>query len=221
MDIVNQKKNKYDAIVVGSGMTGGMAAKELTEKGLKVLVIERGREIKHTESYDTAMKEPWDFPHRGKITNFSAEEQWANFRFWGLVNEEAGKFFTNDTLNPYIEKRPFDWIRAYHTGGKSMHWGRQSYRWNKLDFEANAKDGIGVDWPIRYEDLEKWYTHVEKFVGISGQAEGLDVLPDGHFLPPMAMTAPELYFRNAMKEKFNRPVTIGRVANLTQPQPYI
>jgi choline dehydrogenase-like flavoprotein len=218
LNIDAQKKNSYDAIVVGSGMTGGMAAKELTEKGLKVLMIERGREVKHTQDYDTAMNEPWDLQHRGKVPIHSAEERWANSRFPGLANEEAGKFFTNDTENPYIEKRPFDWIRAYHTGGKSMHWGRQSYRWNKQDFEANAKEGIGVDWPIRYEDLEPWYKYVEKFVGISGQAEGLDVLPDGLFLPAMPMTAPEQYFRKMMKDKLNRPVTVGRVANLTNPQ---
>ncbi len=218
LNIDAQKKNTYDAIVVGSGMTGGMAAKELTERGLTVLMIERGQEVKHIQDYDTAMKEPWDLQHRGRIPNYSAEELWANSRFPGLANEEAGKFFTNDKENPYIEKRPFDWIRAYHTGGKSMHWGRQSYRWNKQDFEANAKEGIGVDWPIRYEELEKWYTYIEKFVGISGQAEGLDVLPDGHFLPAMPMTTPEVYFKQIMKEKLNRPVTVGRVANLTSPQ---
>ncbi len=218
LNINAQKKSNFDAIVVGSGMTGGFAAKELTEKGLKVLMIERGREIKHGQDYDTAMKEPWDFDHRGKVTAHSAEELWANKRFGNLANEETGGFFTNDKDNPYLEKRPFDWIRAYHTGGKSMHWGRQSYRWNKQDFEANAKEGIGVDWPIRYEDLEKWYTYVEKFVGVSGQKEGLDVLPDGDFLPPMPMFAPELHFRKMMLEKLNRPVTIGRIANLTQPQ---
>lgn len=212
-----QKKQSFDAIVVGSGMTGGFAAKELTERGLKVLMIERGREIKHGQDYDTAMKEPWDFDHRGKVTAHSAEELWANRRFGNLANEETGGFFTNDKNNPYIEKQPFDWIRAYHTGGKSMHWGRQSYRWNKQDFEANAKDGHGVDWPIRYEDIEPWYTYVEKFVGVSGQKEGLDVLPDGHFLPPMPMFTPELHFKKIMLEKLNRPVTIGRIANLTQP----
>lgn len=217
LNINAQKKSSFDAIVVGSGMTGGFAAKELTEKGLKVLMIERGREIKHGQDYDTAMKEPWDFDHRGKVTAHSAEELWANKRFGNLANEETGGFFTNDKDNPYLEKRPFDWIRTYHTGGKSMHWGRQSYRWNKQDFEANAKDGHGVDWPIRYEDLEPWYTCVEKFVGVSGQKEGLDVLPDGHFLPPMPMFAPELHFRKMMLEKLNRPVTVGRIANLTQP----
>jgi choline dehydrogenase-like flavoprotein len=217
LNIDAQKKNSFDAIVVGSGMTGGYAAKELTEKGLKVLMIERGREVKHVQDYDTATKDPWDFPHRGRVPIHSAEELWANKRFGNLANEETGPFFTNDKDNPYVEKRPFDWIRAYHTGGKSMHWGRQSYRWNKADFEANAKEGIGVDWPIRYEELEPWYTYVEKFVGVSGQKEGLDVLPDGHFLPAMPMTPPELFFRKTMLEKFNRPVTIGRIANLTQP----
>ncbi|NJN33876.1 MAG: GMC family oxidoreductase [Saprospiraceae bacterium] len=212
------KKQSFDAIVVGSGMTGGIAAKELTEKGLKVLMIERGKEVKHVEGYETAMKAPWEIQHRNKITIHSAEEYWANNRFNNMVQDDKLQFMTNDKENPYAEKRPFDWIRAYHTGGKSMHWGRQTYRWNKQDFEANAKEGIGVDWPIRYEDLEKWYTYIEKFVGISGQVENLDVLPDSHFLPPMPMSPPEVYFKNKMLEKFNRPVTIGRVAHLTQPE---
>lgn len=218
LNIKATKNNTFDAIVVGSGMTGGFAAKELTEKGLNVLMIERGREIKHPQDYDTAMKQPWEVEHRGKVTAHSAEELWANKRFGNLANDESGPFFTNDKDNPYIEKRPFDWIRAYHTGGKSMHWGRQSYRFNKEDFEANAKEGIGIDWPIRYDDLAPWYTYVEKFVGVSGQKEGLDVLPDGHFLPAMPLFAPEVHFKKMMLEKFNRPVTVGRVANLSQPQ---
>jgi choline dehydrogenase-like flavoprotein len=220
LNLKSDKAHTFDAIVVGSGMTGGMAAKELTERGLQVLMIERGREVKHIEDYDTAMKGPWEFEHRGRVSIHSAEEYWANNRFGTLANEETGPFFTDDKTNPYIEKRPFDWIRAYHTGGKSMHWGRQSYRMNKKDFEANAKEGIAIDWPIRYEDLEPWYTHVEKFVGISGQAEGWEVLPDGHYLPAMPMSAPERYFRETMLKKLNRPVTIGRVANLTKPQPW-
>lgn len=212
-------KSQYDAIVVGSGMTGGIAAKELTEKGLTVLMIERGREVKHVEDYETAMKAPWELQHRDKIPVHSAEELWANNRFGGMAQDDKAQFMTNDKQNPYIEKRPFDWIRAYHTGGKSMHWGRQSYRWNKQDFEANAKEGIGVDWPIRYEELVPWYLKMEKFVGISGQKENLSVLPDSEFLPAMPMTPPELFFRQKMQEKLNRPVTIGRVANLTKPQP--
>ena len=212
------KKRSYDAIVIGSGISGGWAAKELTEKGLKVAVLERGREIKHVEGYETATKDPWDFAHRGRPDNMAAEEYWAGMRTGYTANEEHRYLFENDKQNPYIEKKGgFDWLRAYHTGGKSLLWGRQSYRWNKADFEANAKDGIAIDWPIRYEDLESWYTYVEKFAGISGQSEGLDVLPDSHFLPPMAMLAPEVHFKNVLKDKMGRPVTIGRVAHLTQP----
>lgn len=214
------KNQTFDAIVVGSGISGGWAAKELTEKGLRVAVLERGREIKHIEGYETAMKDPWDFAHRGRPTNMAAEEYWAGMRTGYTANEEHRYLFENDKQNPYIEKKGgFDWIRAYHTGGKSLLWGRQSYRWNKADFEANLKEGVGVDWPIRYEDLAPWYTYVEKFVGISGQAEGLDVLPDSHFLPAMQMTAPETHFTNAVKSKLGRPVTVGRVAHLTKPGP--
>ncbi len=214
------KEKTYDAIVVGSGMTGGIAAKELTEKGLTVLVIERGREVKHIEGYETAMKAPWELQHRDKPTINSLEEFWANNRFNNMANDEKMMFMTNDMQNPYIEKRPFDWIRAYHTGGKSMHWGRQSYRWNEQDFEANARDGIGVDWPLRYKELVPWYEHVEKFVGVSGQNENWAVLPDSNFLPAMPMTPPEQYFKKKMKDKLNRPVTIGRIANLTKAQPW-
>lgn len=214
------KNQTFDAIVVGSGISGGWAAKELTEKGLRVAVLERGREIKHIEGYETAMKDPWDFAHRGRPTNMAAEEYWAGMRTGYTANEEHRYLFENDKQNPYIEKKGgFDWIRAYHTGGKSLLWGRQSYRWNKADFEANLKEGVGVDWPIRYEDLAPWYTYVEKFAGISGQAEGLDVLPDSHFLPAMQMTAPETHFTNAVKSKLGRPVTVGRVAHLTKPGP--
>jgi choline dehydrogenase-like flavoprotein len=220
LNITTDKTHRYDAIVVGSGMTGGIAAKELTEKGLHVLMIERGREVKHIEDYDTATKAPWEIEHRDFITVHSAEERWANRRFGTLASDATVEFMTNDQQNPYEEKRPFDWIRAYHTGGKSMHWGRQTYRWNAPDFEANAKDGYGVDWPIRYEDLVPWYTRMEKFVGISGKAENLAVLPDSTFLPGMPMTPPEQHFRDMIDKKLNRPVTIGRVANLSKAQPW-
>ena len=219
LNLTTDKTHRYDAIVVGSGMTGGIAAKELTEKGLHVLMIERGREVKHVEDYDTATKAPWEIQHRDHTTVHSAEEHWANSRFGSMASDATAEFMTNDQQNPFEEKRPFDWVRAYHTGGKSMHWGRQSYRWNAPDFEANAKDGLGVDWPIRYEELVPWYARMEKFVGVSGQAENLAVLPDSHFLPAMLMTPPEQHFREAMQKKLNRPVTIGRVANLSKPQP--
>ncbi len=212
------KGQTFDAIVVGSGISGGWAAKELTEKGLKVAVIERGREIKHIEGYETAMKHPWEFEHRNRPTNMAAEEYWAAMRTGYTANEEHRYLFENDKQNPYIEKKGgFDWTRAYHTGGKSLLWGRHSYRWNKQDFEANAKDGIGTDWPIRYEDMAPWYSYVEKFAGISGQAEGLDVLPDGEFQPAMGITAPEVHFKNEVNKKLGRPVTLGRVAHLTNP----
>ena len=220
LNLTTDKTHRYDAIVVGSGMTGGIAAKELTEKGLHVLMIERGQEVKHIEDYDTATKPPWEIQHRDHITAHSAEEHWANRRFGSLASDATAEFMTSDVQNPYIEKRPFDWIRAYHTGGKSMHWGRQTYRWNAPDFEANAKDGHGVDWPIRYEELVPWYTRMEKFVGISGRTENLAVLPDSTFLPAMPMTPPEQYFQDVMRKKLGRPVTIGRVANLSKAQPW-
>jgi choline dehydrogenase-like flavoprotein len=214
------KSQTFDAIVVGSGISGGWAAKELTEKGLKVAVLERGREIKHIEGYETALKNPWDFAHRGRPDNMAAEEYWAGMRTGYTANEEHRYLFENDKQNPYIEKKGgFDWLRAYHTGGKSLLWGRQTYRWNKEDFEANGKEGVGTDWPIRYEDLAPWYSYVEKFAGISGQREGLDVLPDSEFLPAMQMTAPERHFKEQVDKKLGRPVTIGRVAHLTQPGP--
>lgn len=217
LNINAQKAQTYDAIVVGSGMTGGWAAKELTEKGLNVLVLERGYEIKHVEDYKTAMQDPWEFEHRGKITTVAAEEHYASMFFSA---KEGSQFnFTNDKEHPYIQKRPFNWIRGYHTGGKSLIWGKHTYRWNREDFLANAKEGLGIDWPIRYEDLVPWYNYVEKFVGVSGQAEGLAVLPDSIFQPPMAMTAPEVHFKKSVAQKLNRPITIGRVAHLTKPMP--
>lgn len=213
------KDQTFDAIVVGSGISGGYAAKELTEKGLNVLCIERGREIKHIEGYETAMKDIWQFEHRGRVTTQAAEEYWSAMRTGYTANEEHRYLFESEKDAPYKEKRPFDWTRAYHTGGKSLLWGRQSYRWNEEDFMANLKDGHGVDWPIRYADLAPWYDKVERFVGVSGMAEGKSVLPDSRFLPPMAMTAPELNFRATMAAKLGRPVTIGRVAHLTKPGP--
>jgi choline dehydrogenase-like flavoprotein len=218
LNIDAQKELTYDAIVVGSGISGGWAAKELTEKGLKVLCLERGRDIKHITDYETAMKAPWELEHRGRPTTMAAEEYWAGARTGYTHAEEHRHFFENDKENPYLETRPFDWIRAYHTGGRSLLWGRQSYRWNKADFEANAKEGVSVDWPIRYEDLAPWYSYVEKFVGISGQAEGYDVLPDSMFQPAMEMNCVEKHFKAELNKKMGRRVTVGRVAHLTKPQ---
>ncbi len=221
LNLKAKQQATYDAIVVGSGISGGWAAKELTEKGLKVLMLERGRDIKHVIDYKTATTPPWDFEHRGRPTTMAREQYWAVMRTGYAANEETRYLFENDEENPYKETRRFDWIRGYHVGGRSLMWGRQSYRWNEADFEANAKEGLGTDWPIRYKDVAPWYDYVEKFAGISGSREGLDVLPDGQFLPPMQLNCVETKIKGDVESKFaGRKIIIGRVAHLTQPQPF-
>lgn len=206
----------YDAIVVGSGISGGWAAKELSEKGLKTLVLERGRMVKHGD-YPTAMLNSWDFPHRDRIPREEAKNFEKQMRTGYTVRESTKHWWVNDIENPYTEVKRFDWMRGYHVGGRSLLWGRQSYRWSDLDFEANKKDGHGIDWPIRYKDIAPWYDYVESFAGISGQAEGLSQLPDGKFLPPMQLNCLEKHVRDRIAENFDdRLLTIGRVANLTQ-----
>lgn len=208
--------NTYDAIVVGSGISGGWAAKELCEKGLKTLVLERGRNVEHIKDYPTATLAPWQFDHRGSITEDMRREQHIQVR--GFCNETNKHFFVNDLEHPYTQQKPFDWIRGYHVGGRSLMWGRQCYRWSDLDFEANGKDGHGVDWPIRYKDISPWYSYVEKFVGISGSKEGLAQLPDSEFLPPMEMNCLEKHITESIQDKFSdgRRMIIGRVANLSK-----
>ena len=208
----------YDAIVVGSGISGGWAAKELTEKGLKVLLLERGRNIEHIKDYVSANKEAWDFPHRGKRTQQMIKD-YPNLKRDYPLNEMNLDFWCKDTEHPYTEVKPFYWFRGYHVGGKSLTWGRQSYRWSDTDFEANAKDGHGVDWAVRYKDIAPWYDHVEKFAGISGNKDGLSVLPDGQFLPPMDMTCVEKDVAARIKAHYKgeRSMIIGRTANLTVP----
>ena len=210
-------QHSYDAIVVGSGISGGWAAKELTEKGLRTLLLERGRDVKHGD-YPTAMQEAWEFPGRNRRSNTELERQAKQNRTGYTTHPASAHWFVDDVDNPYSEDKPFDWMRGYHVGGRSLLWGRQSYRFSELDFEANARDGVGVDWPIRYRDLAPWYDQVERFAGISGQREGLAQLPDGEFLPPMAMNCLEQDVRGRLAEKFNgRVMTIGRAANLTVP----
>ena len=208
----------YDAIVVGSGISGGWAAKELTEKGLKVLLLERGRNIEHIKDYVSANKEAWDFPHRGRRTQQMIHD-YPNLKRDYPLNETNLDYWCKDSEHPYTEVKPFYWFRGYHVGGKSLMWGRQSYRWSDLDFEANAKDGHGVDWPVRYKDIAPWYDYVEKFAGISGNKDGLAVLPDGQFLPPMDMTCVEKDVAARIKDlyKGERSMIIGRTANLTVP----
>lgn len=214
------KSNTYDAIVIGSGMSGGWAAKELCEKGLKTLVLEKGRMVNHLEDYPTMNMEAWEFENRGALSAEDQEKYHIQTRS-GFVGESTKHFFTNDLEDPYIEKERFDWIRGNHVGGRSLTWGKHCYRWSDLDFEANTKEGIAVDWPIRYKDIAPWYTYVEKFVGISGEKLGLDHLPDGYFLPPMELNCLEQHFKKEVEKKFRgRNITIGRVAHLTEPQPW-
>lgn len=204
----------FDAIVVGSGISGGWAAKELCEKGLKTLLLERGRQVTHIKDYPTAPLPPWEFAHRLNHTN--AEKAHDPIRS-GASDEATALFYVSDTEHPYIQEKPFNWIRGYQLGGRSLTWGRQCYRYNEMDFEANLKDGIAVDWPIRYKDIEPWYTYVEKFVGISGRKEGLSQLPDGEFLPPMDLNCVEEYMAGHLQQKYSdRVLTIGRVANLSK-----
>lgn len=208
--------NTYDAIVVGSGISGGWAAKELCEKGLKTLVLERGRDVKHGE-YPTATMDPWDFKYRDQVPPEIIEERYPKQSRTGYtIRESSMHWFVRDDLHPYSEVKRFDWMRGYHVGGRSIMWGRHSYRFSDLDFEANLKDGIATDWPIRYKDIAPWYTHAEKFAGIQGQKEGLPQLPDGEYLPPIAMNCLETDFRDKVKKKLGHVVTIGRTANLTE-----
>ncbi|HUR12034.1 MAG TPA: GMC family oxidoreductase [Flavitalea sp.] len=213
-------ENVYDAIVVGSGISGGWAAKELTEKGLKVIMLERGNNIEHVKDYVNATKGPWEFPHRGGRTK-QMEEDYPVLKRDYPLNEINLNYWTNDKECPYTEKKRFDWYRGYHVGGRSLMWGRQSYRWSAMDFEANAKDGIAIDWPIRYQDVAPWYDHVEKFAGISGNKDGLAQLPDGQFMPPMELNCVEKDVAARVKAHYKgqRLFTIGRVANITQPLP--
>lgn len=212
--------NTYDAIVVGSGISGGWAAKELTEKGLKVLMLERGFNIEHIKDYADTNKPAWDYPHRGGRTQKMIDDYPVLKRDYPL-NERNLNFWAVDKDSPYVEKKPFGWFRGYHTGGRSLMWGRQSYRLSDIDFEANAKDGIAIDWPIRYKEIAPWYDHAETFAGISGSKEGLPQLPDGKFLPPMDMNIVEQTVAGRIKEHYKnkRTMIIGRTANLTQTIP--
>jgi choline dehydrogenase-like flavoprotein len=210
--------NVYDAIVIGSGISGGWAAKELCEKGLKTIMLERGENIEHVKDYVNANKEAWNYPHRGRRTQELISKYPVLKRDYPL-SESNLNYWVKDWESPYTEVKRFDWFRGYHVGGRSLMWGRQSYRWSDHDFEANAKDGHGFDWPVRYKEIAPWYDYAEKFAGISGNRDGLDILPDGHFMPPMDMTCVEKDFAGRLKDQFkgSRHVIIGRTANITQP----
>lgn len=216
---VNNKakaQNTYDAIVVGSGISGGWAAKELCEKGLKVLLLDRGRNVQHGD-YPTATKAPWEFQHRMRLSEEDKKRHYIQKRHYSL-REDNKHFYINDLENPYEEVNRFDWIRGDVVGGRSLLWARACYRWSDLDFEANQKDGYGVDWPIRYKDIAPWYDYVESFIGVSGNRDGIGVIPDGNFQPPFEMNCVEKHFKGQVEKRFaDRRVIIGRTANLTKP----
>jgi choline dehydrogenase-like flavoprotein len=216
LNLKARKKNAYDAIVVGSGISGGWAAKELCEKGLKVLMLERGKTVEHP-NYPTATKDPWEFDYRGRLTPEQKRVKHIQNRHWSFQYDNE-HFYINDLENPYTEDKRFDWVRGDVVGGRSLLWSRQCLRWSDLDFNANLKDGHGVDWPIRYKDIAPWYDYVEKFIGVSGNRDGLPQLPDGQFQPPMEMNCVEKHLKQQVEKTFNdRKVIVGRTANLTAP----
>jgi choline dehydrogenase-like flavoprotein len=212
------QQNHYDAIVIGSGISGGWAAKELCDHGLTTLVLERGRDVKHLKDYPTATKAPWEFEHRGAMTKKFLDEN-------PLISKAAGfddttaHFFIKDKDHPYIQEKPFDWIRGYQVGGKSLTWGRACQRWSKYEFAAPARDGYGIEWPIGYDDVAPWYSHVEKFVGVCGNKDGIDAMPDGEFLPPFNLNCVESHIQQTIKGSWkDRFLVQARWAHLTEPK---
>ena len=211
--------NTYDTIVVGAGMSGGWAAKEFSEQGFKTLLLERGPNVEHLKDYPTTHMQPWEFKHRGRLTSEEIKENPIASSCYAF-REDAKHFFVKDKEHPYGQVKPFDWIRGYQVGGKSIMWARQVQRWSPFDFEGPARDGYAVDWPIRYEDLADWYTYVERFVGVSGNKDGLDTLPDGDFLKPWESNVVENYFSEQVKKYYtDRHVIYGRCAHLTESKP--
>ncbi|WP_343487074.1 GMC family oxidoreductase [Allomuricauda sp. d1] len=208
----------YDAIVVGTGISGGWAAKELCENGLKTLVLERGPMVKHVADYKTMNDDPWDYPFKGELSHEELKKYPVQRRLGWAPKDDVKHFFVNDLEHPYVETKRFDWIRGYQVGGRSLTWGRQSYRWSDVDFEANLKEDIAVDWPVRYADIAPWYDKVEQYIGVSGENLGLRQLPDGKFQPAMELNCVEKDLQQAMQERFEdgRLLTIGRVAHITE-----
>ena len=214
----SKTENTFDAIVIGSGISGGWAAKELCDNGLKTIVLERGRPVKHVTDYPTATMNPWEFPHRGELPESTLRENPIAAKCYAY-DDTTKHFFVKDAEHPYIQEKPFDWIKGYQEGGKSLIWARQTQRWSKFEFQAPERDGFAVPWPIGYDDLAPWYSHVEKFVGISGNRDGLENLPDCESLPAFEMTCVEKHIQQKITENFiDRPVVMGRCAHLTEPK---
>ncbi|GAB3513316.1 GMC family oxidoreductase [Spirosoma knui] len=219
LNIDAQAQNTYDAIVIGSGISGGWAAKELTGKGLRTLVLERGRDVRHVTDYPTTMMQPWEFEHRNQLRREVREANPIISKCYAFY-EGTEQFFVKDAEHPYVQEKPFDWIRGYQVGGKSLMWARQTQRWSDFDFEGPARDGFSVDWPIRYADIAPWYSYVERFAGITGNKDGLATLPDGEFLPPHEWNCVEKHFQKAVSDRYkDRYVIMGRAAHITKPQP--
>ena len=211
-------EKEFQAIVIGAGMSGGWVAKELCDHGIKTLLLDRGPDVKHLQDYPTGSTYPWDFPHRGSI---DLEDKEANpiVSKCYAYKEGATHFFVKDDVQPYVQTKPFDWIKGYQVGGKSLMWARQTQRWSQYDFDGPDQDDFAVSWPIQYEDIAPWYSHVEKFVGISGNKDGLDTLPDGEFLPPLDLTIVEKYIQKVVKDNYtDRHVIYGRCAHITEPK---
>ena len=217
LNIKGKDKNSYDAIVIGSGISGGWAAKELCEQGLKTLVFERGRDVVHVKDYPTAFKDPWEFPHRGRMTHRMDKENPIVSRCYAF-DEATAHFFVKDKEHPYIQEKPFDWIRGYQVGGKSLIWARETQRWSHFEFEAPARDEYGIAWPIGYEDLAPWYSHVELFAGICGSNDGIENMPDGELLPPWELNCVEKDIQRKINDHYiDRRMVVGRCAHLTKP----
>ena len=216
---MNTKANTFDTIVIGAGMSGGWVAKEFSEQGFKTLLLERGPDVEHLKDYPTTNMQPWEFEHRGRLTTQEIKDNPIVSRCYAF-REDAKHFFVKDEEHPYGQVKPFDWIRGYQVGGKSIMWARQVQRWSPFDFEGPERDGYAVDWPIRYKDLADWYTYVERFVGVSGNKDGLDILPDGDFLKPWESNVVEDYFSEQVKKYYkDRHVIYGRCAHLTESKP--
>ncbi|MFD2967456.1 GMC family oxidoreductase [Sphingobacterium bambusae] len=219
LNIDSEKERTYDAIVIGSGISGGWSAKELSERGLKTLVLERGRDVQHVKDYPTTNMYPWEFEHRGEMPYAVQQENPIVNRCYAF-HEDAAHFFVKDKEHPYVQEKPFDWIRGYQVGGKSLLWARQTQRWSDFDFEGPLRDGFAVDWPIRYADLKPWYDYVERFAGIAGDRDGLPELPDGEFLPSYPLNVVEKYFKQKIEAKYPaRKVISARCAHISKPEP--